>query len=380
MEQEEEEKTVKKDYFPNQARLRAALKRLKSDILTLARVLEKDEEVRAAREYSRKNLGTVFFAVFAVLMILAIAQSKTPTSLSQTLAEYAIAFLLLGVVAQIFSYFLNGIHFNPAQIPVSFLPKNTDEELRWIRGAEASPIFGGKSDFVTPEIILEHLDLLPSSVLSNGYVIDLGMGRRNYAMELAPRILGIDANFGYLSHPPAKEISICATLEGIPVRRNSCSVGLLIDTLEHVRDEEKTFESISNVISPEGYVLITVPNRFFPFEKNGIQIEGRSVQFPGNFGMPFFPLFPSFVREKLERARNYSQKDVVEMVLGHNFEIIQIDYAPFKFYDRGNGFIRAAESVANRICENTPLKLVRPTCIILAKKRGSKGNSSANAT
>ena len=73
-------------------------------------------------------------------------------------------------------------------------------------------------------------------------------------------------------------------------------------------------------------MFITVPNKFYPFETHGMQISSTDIGNILGVGIPFLSWMPMFVRNRVERARIYTQKRLLTLLREQGFEPIQIDY------------------------------------------------------
>lgn len=104
-----------------------------------------------------------------------------------------------------------------------------------------------------------------------------------------------------------------------------------IETLEHVPDLTGAASEICRVLKPGGELLITVPNRWFPFENHGIRIG--SWERGGR--IPLLPYVP-WLHRRISTARVFSVRDLDSLFLAHGLSRASVAYAWPTFEHRGN--------------------------------------------
>ena len=122
-----------------------------------------------------------------------------------------------------------------------------------------------------------------------------------------------------------------------------------IETLEHVPELTAAAAEIVRVLRPGGELLITVPNRWFPFETHGIRIgswqkEGR---------IPLLTYLP-WLHRRWAIARVFTVRDLDSLFVSNGLTRTAVDYAWPTFEHGGNrlqkvlrplfGFMRTLES------------------------------------
>jgi SAM-dependent methyltransferase len=137
--------------------------------------------------------------------------------------------------------------------------------------------------------------------------LDVGAGYGAYISKI-PNSVGLEIETAFLSQRKAELVR--GVGEIMPIRTGSCGRVFLFEVIEHVRDETRVLQEIRRVLSPDGYLFLTAPNRFFPFETHGFQTSSKSFGNLLSVGVPFLSFFPNFMRRHVERARVYSQKDL----------------------------------------------------------------------
>lgn len=128
--------------------------------------------------------------------------------------------------------------------------------------AELDPAFKRRA-----RIILENLNM-------GGVerVLDLGCGRGFYLSaisQLYPRaeVVGIDSNFKYIEM--AKKITKGRVIAGdatkLPFSDDYFDRIICSEVLEHIADDNQVIFEMRRVLKQDGYVLISVPNKNYPF-------------------------------------------------------------------------------------------------------------------
>ena len=104
---------------------------------------------------------------------------------------------------------------------------------------------------------------------------------------------------------------------------------LINEVLEHVDDERATLREIHRVLRPGGHLVLTSPNRFFPFEGHGLELRHRSLNWP----VPLVPWLPQRLFRRSLRARNYWPSQLVRLVEEGGLEVRHTQTV-FPMFDR----------------------------------------------
>jgi ubiquinone/menaquinone biosynthesis C-methylase UbiE len=187
------------------------------------------------------------------------------------------------------------------------------------------------------------LGLLAHLSLANKIVLDVGCGFGLYTLNVervAQMAIGIDTAQGVLRY--AKEDAIHlnssaefvgANAECMPFRDSCCDVVLVLEALEHIQYVERALKEAKRVLKSPGYLVVSVPNRRYPFEMHNIRI-GKIV-ISGLYGsVPFFSWAPRFIRKKLETARIYTRKEIAKIIEENGFIVCQVQYSTLPRLDR----------------------------------------------
>jgi len=205
-------------------------------------------------------------------------------------------------------------------------------ELRWKR-ENGNWIYGGAPVGHTGKEVgmLLRLNLLKNLKLGK-IVLSVGCAMAVELQLFKKRgfiTVGLDPERIFLLEGNARENAddfIQAVGESMPLRDDSFDLVLLFEVLEHVMKPEVVLEEISRVLKPSGILFLTVPNRFYPFETHGIQVCQRQIDNLLGIGIPFFSLAPNFLRRRFERARIYSEAEVISLLRKHCFEPFITEY------------------------------------------------------
>lgn len=206
------------------------------------------------------------------------------------------------------------------------------EELRWKRD-DGNWVFGGAPVARTGREIglLSRLGLLRNLKLGK-MVLSVGCGLGAELQVLKKRgfiTVGLDPERRFLLVGKTKNDAddfIQAIGESIPLVDDSFDLVILFEVLEHVVKPGLVLKEISRVLKSNGILFLTVPNRFYPIETHGIQICQKKINNLAGIGIPFFSLAPNFLRRRLERARIYSDAQVVSLLRKNCFEPFKIEY------------------------------------------------------
>lgn len=116
------------------------------------------------------------------------------------------------------------------------------------------------------------LDLEPK----NGEkIVDLGCGDGFYLYLLSRlpvklKLTGFDHDQVVLENArknlfPKNIKLIKGDLMQIPIRKNTFIKAIMTEVLEHVEDDKKTLAEVYRILKPNGILVLTVPNYYFPF-------------------------------------------------------------------------------------------------------------------
>lgn len=202
-------------------------------------------------------------------------------------------------------------------------------ELRWKRD-DGSWIFGaGPRGQRGAEIALNLLGNLKLGKLALSVGCATGTDLR-WLEKRGFNAVGLDPERKFLLEGKTKgnaDNFVEAIGESMPLRANFFDLVLLLEVLEHTVSPELVLREIARVLKPNGTLLLSVPNRFYPFETHGIQCCNKQIGNLLGVGIPFFSFAPSFLRKKFERARIYSETEILSLLRRHRLEPFVMEYA-----------------------------------------------------
>jgi len=174
---------------------------------------------------------------------------------------------------------------------------------------------------------LEALQSLTS--FKDKMVLDAGCGFGAYCLVAekhgAKMSVGLDISHEYLKESPL-DFSVLADVCTLSFRDSCFDIVLMIEVLEHLSSEIKALEEARRVLKKRGLLLLTVPNKFYPFETHGMKIGYTEIPNMFGIGIPFLSWMPNFVRKMVERAKIYTQKQLFNILRKQGFEPLKVEY------------------------------------------------------
>lgn len=113
--------------------------------------------------------------------------------------------------------------------------------------------------------------------------------------------------------------------ENLEFKDNMFDAVLMIEVLEHIYDDKKAINEVYRVLKPNGKLIVTAPNKFFPFETHGFRIKLRIYGTKG-LGFPLLPFLPERLRRNIANARVYTPLHLKRMLVDEGFSLNQIDF------------------------------------------------------
>jgi ubiquinone/menaquinone biosynthesis C-methylase UbiE len=143
-------------------------------------------------------------------------------------------------------------------------------------------------------------------------ILEIGCGYGVYIpilLKHASTLVGIDINQKYLAEAQKrnpKAILRVMSAEKLEFPNGFFDVVVMIEVIEHIPNDQWAMNEISRVLKPGGMLVMTAPNKLFPFETHGIKIGKRKFRFPLTLFFLFSPSYPLKIRMKIANARVYS--------------------------------------------------------------------------
>jgi ubiquinone/menaquinone biosynthesis C-methylase UbiE len=161
-------------------------------------------------------------------------------------------------------------------------------------------------------------------------VADIGCGNGAYTEAIArdaTSVIGLDLQASLLK-PLRERLGsherlqlVCSAAEFLPLRPEAVDVAFCIETLEHMADDVAGLKELYRILKPGGYLLMTVPNKWFIFETHGF----KKAPICGN-RIPFVSWLPPAIHAKIAAARIYTNGQLRQMVEDTGFEEVKVDY------------------------------------------------------
>jgi len=194
-------------------------------------------------------------------------------------------------------------------------------------------------------------------------ILDVGCGEGSFTEifgQSFSEVYGIDVQTNHLDsfrarvrgQPGKKYLIASMDASAMDFPEDFFDTIISIETLEHVPRLKECSSEIARVIKPKGQLVLTVPNRWFPFENHGAQI--------GRWRLGRVPLltYLPFLHKRYALARVFSLKDLIRLFEPLGFKLEKFDYAWPTFEHEGNplqALLRPFFPLM-RLLESSPLK------------------------
>ena len=233
-------------------------------------------------------------------------------------------------------------------------------------GAPRSTACGRTLDVITGK-------LKRQGKFSGERLLDVGCGDGAFTMMLGENfreVYGIDVQEIYLEH----------FRESVSARSKYCVANMsasamtfpngyfdtivTIETLEHVANLEDAALEICRVLRPGGELLITVPNRWFPFENHGMRLGKWSCG-----RVPLLTYWP-WLHRRLALARVFTVRDLDSLFVKGGLTRAAVDYAWPTFEHGGNPFQRYLKPLFGlmRTMEDSPFRMFGSSVVVKYSK------------
>ena len=164
-----------------------------------------------------------------------------------------------------------------------------------------SPVYKNKMDFVD-----ENLSA------SDGIVLDVGCGAGHYFHIYKKKNLifkGIDVDKKIL---PINEDVFCADVQYLPFNSSTFDTLIGMDVLEHVKNDKKAIAEIYRVLKKNGKLILSVPNKNYPF-----------VYDPINKFLNLFNYHLPIGLWAWGHRRLYTEKQIKKLLVNQGFKIVR---------------------------------------------------------
>jgi SAM-dependent methyltransferase len=206
--------------------------------------------------------------------------------------------------------------------------------------------------------------------LSGERLLDVGCGDGTFTRVLGARfreICGIDVQDVYLDQfrvaVKGDARFVIANMSASEMRfpNDHFDTVITIETLEHIPNLNGAAAEICRVLRRGGELLITVPNRWFPFENHGARI-GR-WHWGGR--VPLLTYWP-WLHRRAALARVFRIRDLDSLFATRGLESTAVDYAWPTFEHGGNPFQPFLKPLFGlmRKAEESPLRMFGSSVIV----------------
>jgi ubiquinone/menaquinone biosynthesis C-methylase UbiE len=163
-------------------------------------------------------------------------------------------------------------------------------------------------------------------------ILDIGCGTGEYVRNVIASNskywgIGIDINPSFLQGRRSNSADlIVGASECLPVRKDSIDMVIMIESFEHVGDEEKTLLEITRALRASGLIYASVPNRFYPIESHGIRIHNWTSDRAFPIGVPLVPFLPRRLVGRLVRARTYTKREIFNLFVRQKWRVTRLSF------------------------------------------------------
>lgn len=220
------------------------------------------------------------------------------------------------------------------------------------------------------KIILSELNL-------NKNILDLGCGRGFYLQAIAQlkpkaKVVGVDIQQEYLKQAQEnidnnKIKLVQANASNLPFKDNQFDQIIASEILEHINKDQQVINEIYRVLKPKGIVLISVPNKNYPFlwdPLNWILEHLFNTHLPSNIWW--------LAGIWADHVRLYDKKELIQKFIKAGLKIekhwqttrYSLPFAHFLFYGLGKNLVEAGFcSSCNRFSKQTKQSLLNKLII-----------------
>jgi 2-polyprenyl-3-methyl-5-hydroxy-6-metoxy-1,4-benzoquinol methylase len=207
------------------------------------------------------------------------------------------------------------------------------------------------------------------SDLKGERMLDVGCGDGSFTIPVGTRfkeVYGIDVQETYLERFREKTSGEDKFhIQNMSASAMKFSAGFFdtivtIETIEHIPDLLGAAAEFARVIRPGGELLITCPNRLFPFENHGIRFRGKTF---GRF--PLITYIPP-LHDRYSLARVFTVRKLKQIFFPLGFQLMKLDYAWPTFEHGGNRFQPLLKPLFGmmRWLEGSPLRMFGTSIVV----------------
>ena len=208
------------------------------------------------------------------------------------------------------------------------------------------------------------------SPLRGQRLLDVGCGDGSFTTALADgyeQIYGIDVQETWLQRFEQRvrddpHFCVCQmSASAMGFRDHYFDTLVTIEVIEHIPDLPGAADEFYRVLKPGGELLITCPNRLFPFENHGVRMGGK--EYHGR--IPLITYVPP-LHSLLSLARVFTVRKLKQIFTPRGFVMRSVDYAWPTFEHGGNPFQPMLKPLFGlmRVMESSPLRVFGTSIVI----------------
>jgi SAM-dependent methyltransferase len=249
------------------------------------------------------------------------------------------------------------------------------------------PIIGHTRDdtcSLVINVLKNKISKLTNLNLPAGKMLDVGCGEGAVTRELGKEVGEIFAldilrenllrfrkallasDFGFRIH------LVQGSAANLPFKNSAFDRVVTVETIEHLQELEKSFQEMCRVLKEkEGELIISCPNRLFPFENHGVRLLGRVI--PGR--VPLLPYIPP-LHNRFSLARVFTVRRLDKSLSEYRLKRMGLDYVFPTFEHGGNPlqkFLRPLRKFM-RYLEASPVKIFGSSIIVVYRKLGGEAS------
>jgi SAM-dependent methyltransferase len=231
--------------------------------------------------------------------------------------------------------------------------------------AAAKPIVGAPRNQDCRRTIGVFRDKLAAlAPLQGERLLDVGCGEGSFTEAIAANgyreIVGIDVQEHWLEHfrmrvkgdPRYRILNMSAS--EMTFAAGYFDTVLTVEAIEHIPDLKGAAAEMARVLKPGGDLVLTCPNRWFPFENHGFRWRGREI----GCRVPLLPYLPP-LHDRLSLARVFTVHRLKHVFGAAGLRLAAVDYVWPTFEHQGNPFQSLLKGMFGvmRLAERSPLRM-----------------------
>jgi len=209
-----------------------------------------------------------------------------------------------------------------------------------------------------------------ASKLTGEKLLDVGCGDGSFTIPLSKdyrHVLGIDVQENFLEvfrkkvAGDSKFQIVNMSAEKMSLDDASFDAIITIETIEHIPDLKKAAAEFHRVLKKGGELIITCPNRLFPFENHGIRIGEKEY----HTRIPLITWLPR-IHNRYSLARVFTVRALDQLLCPLGFSRAYEDHIWPTFEHGGNIFSPVLRPLFGlmRVMEQSPLRMFGTSILV----------------